>query len=102
MPGEPLELEEALCGQRVTGEELGQLVDLPGPNATSTNGNRANTSSLTDCAQHPPTPDDPVGMLALEPLGLAEMGDEAVVGVLADRAGVEQDQVGMTRAAASA
>jgi hypothetical protein len=28
----------------------------PGPNATSTNGNCANTWSLTDCAQHPPTP----------------------------------------------
>ena len=28
----------------------------PGPKATSTNGNRANTSSLTDCAQQPPTP----------------------------------------------
>ena len=28
----------------------------PGPNATSTNGNRWKTSSLTDCAQQPPTP----------------------------------------------
>ena len=28
----------------------------PGPNATSTNGKRAKTSSLTDCAQQPPTP----------------------------------------------
>ena len=32
------------------------LCTCPGPNATSTKGNRANTSSLTDCAQHPPTP----------------------------------------------
>ena len=28
----------------------------PGPNATSTNGNWRKTSSLTDCAQQPPTP----------------------------------------------
>ena len=33
----------------------------PGPNATSTNGNSANTSSLTDCAQQPPTPIDASG-----------------------------------------
>ncbi len=32
------------------------LCTWPGPKATSTNGKRANTSSLTDCAQHPPTP----------------------------------------------
>ena len=28
----------------------------PGPKATSTNGKRSKTSSLTDCAQQPPTP----------------------------------------------
>ena len=28
----------------------------PGPNATSTNGNISNTSSLSDCDQQPPTP----------------------------------------------
>src|SRR5919112_484175 len=32
------------------------LWTCPGPKATSTNGNCRNTSSLTDCAQHPPTP----------------------------------------------
>ena len=32
------------------------LCTCPGPNATSTNGKRSNTSSLTDCAQQPPTP----------------------------------------------
>ena len=30
VPGELLELEEALRGQRVAGQELGELVDLPG------------------------------------------------------------------------
>ena len=32
------------------------LCTWPGPKATSTNGNWRNTSSLTDCAQQPPTP----------------------------------------------
>jgi hypothetical protein len=32
------------------------LWTCPGPKATSTNGNWRNTSSLTDWAQHPPTP----------------------------------------------
>ena len=39
--------------------------------------------------------DDPLRVLALEPLRLSEVGDEAVVGRLADRAGVEEDQVGL-------
>jgi hypothetical protein len=38
---------------------------------------------------------DHVGALAFDPLGFAEMGDEALVGLLTDRAGVEQDQVGV-------
>ena len=71
------------------------LCTWPGPNATSTNGKRANTSSLTDCAQQPPTPTITLGTLGLQPLGLAEVGDEPAVGLLADRAGVEQDQVGL-------
>ena len=33
-------------------------------------------------------------VLGLQPLRLAEVGDEPIVGRLADRAGVEQDQVG--------
>ena len=65
----------------------------PGPNATSTNGKRSNTSSLTDCAQQPPTPTSLCGRFALQPLGLSEVCDEAAVGRLPDRARVEQDQV---------
>src|SRR4051812_41887461 len=38
-------------------------------------------------------PDDPLGVLGLEPLCLAEVGDEARGGRLPDRAGVEEDQV---------
>ena len=44
------------------------LCTWPGPNATSTNGKRANTSSLTDCAQQPPTPITVPGRRALTPL----------------------------------
>ena len=37
---------------------------------------------------------DPLRVLALQPLGLAQVADQPVVGRLADRAGVEEDQVG--------
>jgi hypothetical protein len=37
-----------------------------------------------------------LGILALEPFGLAQVGDQLVVGGLADRAGVEQDQIGLS------
>ena len=40
----------------------------PGPNATSTNGNWRNTSSLTDWAQQPPTPMTRSGSLRLSAL----------------------------------
>ena len=40
----------------------------PGPKATSTNGKRAKTSSLTDCAQQPPTPMIRCGSRVLRPL----------------------------------
>ena len=39
--------------------------------------------------------DDPGGILGLEPLGLPEPAEKAVVGGLADRAGVEEDHVGV-------
>ena len=74
------------------------LCTWPGPKATSTNGNCSKTFSFIDCDQQPPTPTTRVGVLALEPLGLAEVADQPVVGLLADRAGVEEDQVGVGRA----
>ena len=67
----------------------------PGPKATSTNGNCAKTCSLTDCAQQPPTPTTTSGRSRLSRLASSEVGDEALVGLLADRAGVEEDQVGV-------
>ena len=38
---------------------------------------------------------DPLGVLGLEPLRLAEVAEQPVVGRLTDRAGVEQDHVGV-------
>ncbi len=42
-----------------------------------------------------PDPDNPLRLFALEPLGLPQVRDEAGVGGLADRARVEQDQIGL-------
>ena len=93
--GEALELEEALGGERVRGEELGQLVDLAGAEG-DVDEREAREHLLLDrlrpAAAHA---DHPVRVLALEALGLPEVGDEPAVGGLADRAGVEQDEVGV-------
>ena len=92
--GEALELEEALGGQRVGGQELGQLVHLARARTRRRRtGTARNTWSLTDCAQQPPTPITRSGSRALERARLVEVRDEALVGLLADRAGVEEDQV---------
>ena len=69
------------------------LCTWPGPKATSTNGNCAKTSSLTDWAQQPPTPTMRSGSSRLSALRVAEVRPELVVGLLADRAGVEQDEI---------
>ena len=71
------------------------LCTWPGPKATSTNGNISNTRSFIDCDQQPPIPTTRLRVLGLQPLGLAEVPDQPVVGLLADRAGVEEDQVGV-------
>ena len=55
--GEALELEVALCGQRVAVQEVGETVHLPGAK-----GNIDEREALedllacSDCAQQPPTP----------------------------------------------
>jgi len=46
-------------------------------------------------------PDHAARVLSLESLGFTEVADEAVVGLLPDRAGVEQDEVGLVAAPAS-
>ena len=98
--GEALELEVALRGQRVAGQELGEPVHLPGTERDVDEREPLEDLLLDRLRPAAADADDRVGSLALEPLGLAEMRDEAAVGRLADRAGVEQDQVGARRASA--
>ncbi len=95
MAGEALELEVALGGQRVAGQKLGQAVHLPRPERHV--DEREPSEHLLLDRLRPAAPDahDPLGVLALQPLGLTEMRHEAAVGRLADRAGVEQDQIGL-------
>ena len=93
--GEALELEVALRGQRVRGQELGQLVHLPGAEGDVDEREAAEDLVLDRLGPAAAHPDHPVGVAALERARLAEVGHEALVGLLADRAGVEQDQVGV-------
>ena len=93
--GEVLEVEVPLGGDRVGGEELGQAADLP-----RAEGDVDEREALEHLVLHRLGPaaadaDDPLGVLGLEPLRLPQMGDEAAVGRLADRAGVEEDQIGL-------
>ena len=96
--GDVLELEVALGAERVRVQELGELVDLAGAEGDVDEREAREDLVLDRLGPAPPDSDDALGVLALEPLGLAEVGDEAVVGRLADRAGVEEDQVGVARA----
>ena len=95
MAGELLELEEALRAQRFAGQELGQLVDLAGAEGDVDEREAVEDLVLDRLRPAAADADDRAGPLGLEPLGLAEVGDEAVVGGLADRAGVEEDQLGV-------
>jgi hypothetical protein len=92
--GDLLELEVALRRQRVGGEELRKAVDLPGTERNVDEREAAEYLVLHRLRPATPDPDDPRGIFRLQPLGLTEVGDEAVVRRLADRAGVEEDQVG--------
>ena len=101
MAGEVLELEVALGGQRVGVEELGQLVDLARSEGDVDEGEALEDLVLDRLRPAAADADDALGLFGLEPLRLAEVGDEAVVGRLADRAGVEEDQVGGCRGSAA-
>src|SRR5439155_4779828 len=91
--GEALELEEPLRGQRVAGEELRELVDLAGPEGDVDERELAEDLVLDRLRPAAADADDPLGIAPLERRGLVEVGDEALVGLLADRAGVEEDEV---------
>ncbi len=77
--GEVLELEVALGAERVRVEELGQLVDLARPEGDVDEGKALKDLVLDRLRPATADSDDPVGVFGLEPLGLAEVGDEAVV-----------------------
>ncbi len=77
------------------GEELGEAVDLAGAEGDIDEREALEDLLLDRLRPAPPHADDPLGPFVLQPLGLAEVGDEAGVGGLADRAGVEEDQVGL-------
>ena len=94
VPGEPLELEVALRADRVGRQELRQAVDL-----ARAEGDVDEREALEDLVLDRLRPaaadaDHPRRVLGLEALRLPEVREEAAVGRLADRAGVEQDQVG--------
>ena len=93
MAGEPLELEEALGGQRVGREELRELVDLARAEGDVDERELAKHVLLDRLRPAAADADDDLGVEALDPLGMPEVGDELRVGRLADRARVEEDQV---------
>ncbi len=93
--GEALELEEALRGQRVAGEELRELVDLPGAERDVDEGELLKHLVLDRLRPAPADADHALRVARLEDLRLVEVRHEARVRLLADRAGVEQDQVGV-------
>src|SRR5271155_4090094 len=95
MAGEPLELEVALGGQRVARQELRELVNLAWTEG-DIDEREAFEHLLLDRLR-PAATDAHYALWApaLQPLGLPQVRDEAAVGRLADRARVEQDQVGL-------
>ena len=93
--GELLELEVALGGQRIRVQELGEAMDLPGTESDVDERELAEDLVLDRLGPAAADPDDALGVLVLQPFRFMEVRDEAVVGVLADRAGVEEDQVGV-------
>ena len=93
MTGEALELEEALGGQRVAGQELRELVDLAGPEGDVDERELAEDLVLDRLRPAAADADDALRVAALERGRLVEVRDEALVGLLADRARVEEDQV---------
>jgi hypothetical protein len=95
MAREALELKIALSCERVGGQELGQLVDLAGAEGDVDERELAEDVVLDRLRPAPADADDDVGPRALDAFGLVQVGDEAAVGRLADRARVEEDQVGL-------
>src|SRR4029077_10791747 len=92
---EVLELEVALRAEPFRVEELGQLVDLARAEGDVDEGKAPEDLVLDRLRPASADPDHPLRVFGLEPLRLTEVADEAVVGRLPDRAGVEEDQIGL-------
>ena len=95
MPREALELEVPLRSQRVADQELRELVHLPRPEGDIDEGEPLEDLLLERLRPAPPHADHAFGLLALESARLPQVRDQAAIGRLADRAGVEKDQVGL-------
>src|SRR5271165_6996422 len=93
MAGEPLELEVALRAQRIAREELCETMDLSGPECHVDEREALEDLLLDRLGPAASDADEAPGAFPLQPLRLAEVGDEAAVRRLPDRARVEQDQV---------
>jgi hypothetical protein len=93
-PGEAFELEVALRRDAVARQELGELVDLARAEGHVDEGELLEDALLHRLRPAAADPDHPRRVLDLEPLRFTEVAHQPVVGLLADRAGVEQDQVG--------
>ena len=95
LAAEPLELEVPLRAQRVAGQELREPVDLARPERDIDEREAGEHLLLQRLRPAAPDPDHPRGILALQASRLPQVRHQPVVGGLADRAGVEQDQVGL-------
>ena len=93
--GEALELEVALGGEAVAGEELGELVHLAGPEGHVHERELLEHLLLHRLRPAPAHADRARRVLALQPVGLTEVTRQPAVGLLADRAGVEEDEIGV-------
>ena len=72
----------------------GRRCSVCGPNTTSTYGARSTIAAPSWLATQPPTPIS-TPACALQVLDAAEVGEHLLLRLLAHRAGVEQDQVGL-------
>ena len=94
-PVKPSNSKKPWAVRRVAGEELGELVHLAGAERDVDERELAEHLLLDRLRPAAADADDPLRVAPLERLGLVQVGDEALVGLLADRAGVEEDQVGV-------
>ncbi len=94
VPGEALELEVALGAEAVAGQELGELVHLAWAER-HVDERELLEDPLLDRLRPAAAHAHHAGrVLGLQALGLAEVAHHPGVRLLADRAGVEEDQVG--------